>query len=205
MAHAITADEQTEVGLPIRNGKLAMWLFLGTEVMFFTGLLGSYIVLRISKADTWPHHHEVLTEYLGALNTFVLICSSVSVVLAHAALVKGEAAACTRYLIVTLLLGFVFMGVKSFEYMQKWEHGLFPWQAWSHGGAYGTWSGTYFALTGFHALHVIAGLVAFTPPIILGLTGRLKQEHAGIIENLGLYWHFVDLVWIFLFPMLYLM
>jgi cytochrome c oxidase subunit 3 len=204
MHGAVATDERTEAGLPISNGKLAMWLFLGTEIMFFTGLLGSYIVLRISMGSQWPNHHEVLTEPLGALNTFVLICSSVTVVLAHAAIMKGRVNETRNYLMITFVLGIVFMMVKSFEYYQKSQHGLFPWEAWSQGWGYGMWSATYFTLTGFHALHVLAGLVAFGVVLIIAFMGKLGAQHAGLIENCGLYWHFVDLVWIFLFPLLYL-
>lgn len=206
MAHAVAAEhDATEPGLPIPNGKLAMWLFLGTEIMFFTGLLGSYIVLRISMGSQWPHHGEVLIEPLGALNTFVLICSSVTVVLAHQAVAQGKITETRNYLLATLALGLVFMGIKAFEYSQKIDHHLLPWEAWSQGKGMGLWSATYFTLTGFHALHVLAGLVAWAVVIVLAFMGRLTAAHAGLVENAGLYWHFVDLVWIFLFPMLYLM
>lgn len=206
MAHAAVADDwKTDPGLPIPNGKLAMWLFLGTEIMFFTGLLGTYIVLRISLIDQWPHHHHVLTEPLGALNTFVLICSSVTVVMAHQAIAKGDGSRTLRLLLITLALGMVFMGIKAFEYYQKFQHHYLPWEAWAEGRGMGMWSATYFVLTGFHALHVLAGLVAWGAIIVLGMTRGLTARDTGLVENTGLYWHFVDLVWIFLFPMLYLM
>ena len=204
MSEVAAVEQPTAPGLPISNGKLAMWLFLGTEIMFFTGLLGAYIVLRISMGDVWPDHHAVLTEPLGALNTFVLICSSVTVVLAHVALADGKVSLSMNYIAATLAMGFVFMGVKAFEYSQKFAHHLLPWEAASHGPGYGLWSATYFILTGFHALHVIGGLVAFGAILALGYMGRLSAKDAGLIENTGLYWHFVDLVWIFLFPLLYL-
>lgn len=248
MGHAITAEKDAVApGIPISNGKLAMWLFLGTEIMFFTGLLGAYIVLRIGAGSNWPDHHDVLIEPVGALNTFVLICSSITVVLAHACAAQGRIKETGLYLSATLVLGLVFMGVKVWEYGQKFEHGYLPanfptsalgrWMNYqapplppkdSHEGdskgsdhdhaasghrhkhpseirGLDLWSSTYFVLTGMHGLHVVGGLVAFGAVLLIWAMGRLTIQHAGLIEVLGLYWHFVDLVWIFLFPMLYLM
>lgn len=190
------------MGLPISNGKLAMWLFLGTEIMFFTGLLGAYIVLRISQGSAWPHHHDVLKEWAGAVNTIVLIVSSIFVVLAHEAIAKDDARKAHGYLWITMILGVVFMGIKMWEYSQKIHHDLLPWQT---EGARGLWSGTYFILTGFHAIHVLVGLIAWGVVLMIAMMGKLSRRHEGLVENCGLYWHFVDLVWIFLFPMLYLM
>jgi cytochrome c oxidase subunit 3 len=255
------------MGLPISNGKLAMWLFLGTEIMFFTGLLGAYIVLRIGEGSNWPHHHEMLTEWIGALNTFVLICSSITVVLAHKAIAANKVGDTMKYLTVTFALGCAFMGIKAYEYGQKFAHNKLPSgfaksplgravgyvpakhddhakpadgkaadphakdehkkddhakdaahkdehakdAEHGHGdhhavhGNVDLWASTYFILTGFHAIHVLVGLIAFGYILLLGLMGKLSSRNEGLIENSGLYWHFVDLVWIFLFPMLYLM
>jgi len=318
--------------LPIPNGKTFVWLFLSTEIMFFAGLIGTYIVLRFG-AITWPAPHDVhLSEPIGAFNTFVLICSSVSIVLALEAAKKNRATEAKGWMLVTFLLGSVFLGVKAYEYQAKFAHGIYPWQP--HGLIYekadihysaavrlklaelkaeielhidrspedearleliakisgdlvepaekaireapdspegrillmklayaiypphdhdtaashmaagavpagpavrfasfmadepggeaghaaglndqypwlrlpimipggGLWASTYFLLTGFHALHVLIGLIVFV--LVLMLT--LDKTHAGLIENIGLYWHFVDIVWIFLFPLLYL-
>lgn len=193
------------MGLPIPNGKLAMWVFLGTEIMFFTGLIGAYIVLRMANSAIWPAHEEVLSEPIGAFNTFVLICSSVTVVLAHQALVRGRNGKSIGLLMVTFLLGFVFLGVKAFEYHEKWTHGLVPWAVSDTHPGWQLWSATYFVMTGFHAIHVFAGLLAWGWLLLLGMTFGLRSRHANYIENAGIYWHFVDIVWIFLFPMLYLM
>jgi cytochrome c oxidase subunit 3 len=321
--------------LPIPNGKTCVWLFLSTEIMFFAGLIGTYIVLRFG-AIAWPKPHDVhLSEPIGAFNTFVLICSSVTVVLALEAAKRNQASAAKGWILVTFLLGSVFLGVKAYEYQAKFAHGLYP--QWPHGlihekadihyaaavrkrllalksqfemktertpedderlalvdqisrdlvepaeaalrddpespqgriltlkmayaiyppqygplGAHdaavangfettpvqlvafvdqapaganeghghahglndehswlrlpimvpggGLWASTYFLLTGFHALHVLVGLIVFA--LMLAIT--LGRTQAGLIENIGLYWHFVDLVWIFLFPLLYL-
>jgi cytochrome c oxidase subunit 3 len=324
--------------LPIPNGKTCLWLFLSTEIMFFAGLIGTYIVLRFG-AIAWPAPHDVhLSEPIGAFNTFVLICSSVTVVLALEASKHNETLQAKGYILLTFLLGSVFLGVKAYEYQQKFAHGIYParphglvhdkadihyaaavrrrltalraeimaagaplseenagrlaivdelskrvdeaetltrtepdspqWRVKlmelayliypphdehtvAHAAAAGAvpesavfrfaafqqpaaeeeaahaadaghaqgyndrypwlqlpimipggplWASTYFLLTGFHALHVLVGLIAF----VLLLLIRLDRSKSGVVENVGLYWHFVDLVWIFLFPLLYL-
>ena len=315
--------------LPIPNGKAFMWLFLSTEIMFFAALIGTYIVLRFG-AVSWPSTHDVhLAEIWGATNTFVLICSSVTIVLALEAAKKNDASSAKGWMMLTFLLGLVFLGIKMYEYQAKFSHSLYP--QYPHSQIYekadvyyaqavrkrlnglkaelentadrseeqdeqleivdsisleylvpaeeairidpdspqgrillmkmadaiyprasvhehraspshtananagftlvstageagsghslglndqhypwlklpimipggNMWVSTYFLLTGFHALHVVVGLIAFA--IILSMT--LGASKAGLIENVGLYWHFVDLVWIFLFPLLYL-
>jgi cytochrome c oxidase subunit III len=313
--------------LPIPNGKAFMWLFLSTEIMFFAGLIGTYIVLRFG-AISWPSTHDVhLAEIWGATNTFVLICSSVTIVLALEAAKKDQASTAKGWMLLTLLLGIVFLGIKMYEYNAKFSHGVYPMKPHSqiyekpdvyyaqavrtrlmalkaelenkkerteddkerialvdgilrkvddaevtlrnnpsspdgriklfqlsdeiyprasihehHAGDHAStgtsspfrlvavtgaaesghlvglndqyhwlklpimipggnmWASTYFLLTGFHALHVVVGLIAFG--ILMTMT--LNRATAGTIENVGLYWHFVDLVWIFLFPLLYL-
>ena len=305
--------------MPISNGKTFMWLFLSTEIMFFAALFGTYIVLRFG-AIAWPSTHDVhLAEIWGATNTFVLICSSVTIVLALEAAKKSNAKSARGWMLLTLLLGCVFLGIKMYEYNAKFSHGVYPQSPHSqiyekpdvyyaqavrlrlnelkgdlenntertdaqdeqlalvdeiaqdlvipaekavrdnpdspagrvlifkmadeiyprasvhehHAGAShdaaapsgekqthleglndkhswlklpimipggNMWASTYFLLTGFHAIHVIIGLIAFA----YLLTIKLDRQSAGVIENIGLYWHFVDLVWIFLFPLLYL-
>jgi cytochrome c oxidase subunit 3 len=357
--------------LPIPNGKTCLWLFLSTEIMFFAGLIGTYIVLRFG-AIAWPAPHDVhLSEPIGAFNTFVLICSSVTIVLGLEAAKLNQAAKAKGFILLTFLLGSVFLGVKAYEYQQKFAHGLYPQKPHgliydkadinyaaavrkrladirtdlqpqtasletqktnleaekaelnaqadatqlaeldrqltdlqdrssnlngkirvldevgkmvddaeaavrnepeseegrikimelafaiypphdhdtvTHAAAAGAvpesaamrlaafqkapaqgekhdashakgyndkyhwlrlpvmipggplWASTYFLLTGFHAIHVIVGLIVF----FLMLFVTLDRTRANLVENIGLYWHFVDLVWIFLFPLLYL-
>jgi cytochrome c oxidase subunit 3 len=351
--------------LPITNGKLFMWLFLSTEIMFFAALIGVYIVIRFGS-QVWPATHQVhISEPIGAFNTFVLICSSVTIVLSLEAARSHQEAMARLWLTLTLALGGVFLGVKAYEYNGKFEHGIYPWYPRSRiferpsvyfgsavrtravellgqvnaanspllaklqsdhelqdlidemkqspeygkllkareeaaaepaagaaqGGAAANdekpgeasaakapaddpdqefktdlavwlevtfqrpaasdaervvderglarlaaeifplpaqgatghveglndrfpwlkmpivipggnmWASTYFLLTGFHALHVLVGLIAFA---IMLARMPFTAAKAGVIENVGLYWHFVDLVWIFLFPLLYL-
>ncbi len=346
--------------LPIPNGKVIMWLFLSTEIMFFAGLIGTFIVLRFG-AISWPTPADVhLSEPIGAFNTFVLICSSVSIVLALECAKQDKATAAKGWVLVTLVLGALFLGVKAYEYDAKFSHGIYPsyprsrihekadvyyvaavrnrltelrteitnqlqeqgavapppegaageaaaapetdgepsaetppavsessedaspevqelkerltvvddiqatlvdpaeaaisnapgsvegrvlmerlateiYPLASHSDSHAEesaegeegehdthahglndehhwlnlpfrvpggnmWASTYFLLTGFHALHVLVGLIVFA----LMMFVRLGAARVGMIENIGLYWHFVDLVWIFLFPLLYL-
>jgi cytochrome c oxidase subunit 3 len=317
--HATHLKLQYQPGLPIPNGKLFMWLFLSTEIMFFAALIGVYIVLRFG-APNWPATHDVhLSEPIGAFNTFVLICSSVTIVLALESARANKAAIAKIWMVLTLALGSVFLCVKGYEYNAKFSHGIYPASPRSriferanldYGSAarlrlqsiieplakipaesisekqadelalakkmkedFGStnavtlqsmaddimpppsmeaghtsaaahletlteehpwvqlplsreghekvehvremiesfkmpivipggnmWASTYFTLTGFHAVHVAVGLIVFA----IMLTMTLDVRRAGAIENIGLYWHFVDLVWIFLFPLLYL-
>src|SRR5262249_38418865 len=120
------------MGLPLRTGKVAMWFFMVTEIMFFTGLIGVYVLLR-NSAKAWPTPHEVhLVEALGAINTFVLILSSVTVVLAHWALGRGNVKLTVQLIAVTLLLGGVFLGIKAYEYNAKFEHEILPGQVYEN-------------------------------------------------------------------------
>jgi cytochrome c oxidase subunit III len=328
MSHSDAPKFHYHPGLPIPNGKTCLWLFLSTEIMFFAGLIGTYIVLRFG-AVAWPAPHDVhLSEPIGAFNTFVLICSSVSIVLGLEASKHNRALEAKGWILVTFLLGCVFLGVKMYEYNAKFSHGIYPQKPHSlvydkadihyaaavrkrlselrsaialkpelsaedqaqlgvideisrnfvdpaeaairktpfssdgrekliqladaiypphdHAAGHPTagaapptpfrlvafqepaapvtppeggyneahhwlrlpivipggplWSSTYFLLTGFHAIHVIVGLIVF----FLMLFVTLNRSKAGLVENVGLYWHFVDLVWIFLFPLLYL-
>jgi cytochrome c oxidase subunit III len=210
-AHAAHAEEVCEPGLPVSNAKLAMWLFLATEIMFFMGLIGAYITLRFGRAD-WPTPEEVgLNVNIGAVNTIVLIVSSVTVVLALSATGRGDRNQQALYLMITALLGVTFMVIKGFEYYAKYDHGLIqivngrpllqPDHAMAGGGL---WPSLYFTLTGFHGLHVIGGVVMLLMLFIQSITGRLGPNRYERVELIGLYWHFVDVVWIFLFPLLYM-
>src|SRR5262245_20956761 len=316
MAHAVHDEPNVvHMGLPMPNGKVAMWLFLVTEIMFFTAIIGTYLVLRASAPtiggkSLWPTPHDVhLAEIWGAVNTFVLICSSLTVVLAHHALGKNEVSKAVRYIGITLALGILFLGIKAYEYKSKYDHVIIPGYVGDHldpavpktysdsvayqykdrvksqlkelvekpesrhlstdsaifkeckalaeelgaieppksagaapaavtgetpiitalevgkrvnalieeGDKVGAhlhlspyvqfgnlWASCYFAMTGFHALHVFGGLVVFTIMLIMAARGTFAARHEGFVEYTGLYWHFVDIVWIFLFPLLYL-
>jgi cytochrome c oxidase subunit 3 len=328
MAHEVADhDNQARMGMPLPNGKLAIWLFLVTEITFFTAMIGTYMLIRNGQptaSNPWPAPHDVhLVEWIGAFNTFVLICSSLTVVLAHWYLhearkkqtdaekkaMTNKAAMCLG---VTLTLGCVFLGIKAFEYKSKFDHHILPSQVYekldspkgydlirvvkseleveikegklksealeacktlladinagklnpkqvnervigtetmklknpgkaemltkkstyvdlpeeskepgatmvkgileldptahlSHSIPFGNmWASCYFAMTGFHALHVLGGLVVFAAYLVMHLRGKFGPNDELGIEVTGLYWHFVDIVWIFLFPLLYL-
>jgi cytochrome c oxidase subunit 3 len=191
-----TVHARPDTGL--YNGKLGIWLFLASEVMLFGALFSSLILLRTSAA-VWPHGYDVLNVPLATLNTFVLIGSSVTVILAWSYLRLGELKKAKIYLAITLLCGLGFMVIKTIEYMSKFEHGLGPWT--------NNFYGTYFVLTGLHGLHVLGGMVVFAYLLMTAdkWYAEKRDQFTNRVEVTGLYWHFVDLVWIFLFPVLYLL
>lgn len=180
------------------SGKLGVWLFLASEVMLFGALFSSYILLRVGS-DDWPAGSELLNIPLATLNTFLLIISSVTVVLGWASLKLGEIGKAKMFLWVTVALAFGFLIVKSFEYAAKFSHHISP--------ATNNFYATYFTMTGLHGLHVVGGIAVFLYLLTSGskLLEENPEHYANRIECAGLYWHFVDLVWIFLFPALYLL
>ena len=192
-AHAATI-ESTDTGIP--SGKLGMWLFLVSEVMFFTALIAAYVVLRMGH-PAWPGSDGHLSIPLGTINTFVLICSSTTIVLAMAAAEAGSLGPARRWLLTTVLLGGVFLVIKSIEYSAKFSHHIFP-------STNVFWS-CYFTMTGLHALHVIVGMILNLWILRLTFSASVWSRRSHLLELGGLYWHFVDIVWIFLFPLLYLL
>jgi len=189
-----TVEERPDSGLT--NGKFGTWLFLASEVMLFGALFSTYIILRQGSVE-WPHGE--LNIWLGMINTFILIASSVTMVLSWANLKMGNFSRGRMLLLITFILAGVFLVNKYFEYADHLHRGEGPWHS--------TFLAIYFTLTGLHGLHIIGGMV-----VMLYLMGpgakmweRNPAQYTGRIEYTGLYWHFVDLVWIFLFPILYLL
>jgi cytochrome c oxidase subunit III len=182
----------------VYNAKLGIWLFLASEVMLFGGLFSAYIFLR-TGATVWPHGWEILNIPLATVNTIVLISSSVTMVLSWAALMTKDFTKYRRYMGLTILCGVLFLIIKGFEYGIKFEHGLLP--------STSTFLAIYFTLTGLHGLHIVGGMVVNA--YLWGPGSRLwksdPDRFTNRVEVAGLYWHFVDLVWIFLFPVLYLL
>jgi cytochrome c oxidase subunit 3 len=192
-------------GLP--NGKLGIWLFLASEVMLFGALFSSYVLLRTGAAH-WPPiepgeaaqlSSQILNVPLATLNTAVLITSSITMVMAWASLKLNSLPKFKLYLGATIVLALVFLVVKYFEYSHKFEQGHYP----SHNNFYAI----YFTLTGLHGLHIVGGILVNFYLLTFGskLWKTDPEQFTNRIENAGLYWHFVDLVWIFLFPALYLL
>jgi heme/copper-type cytochrome/quinol oxidase subunit 3 len=191
-----TVETRPDTGLA--NGKLGIWLFLASEVMLFGALFSTYIILR-TGAPVWPHGADELSVPLGAFNTVLLISSSVTMVMAWATLKLNDWAKHRLYLIATFLLALAFLVNKYFEYSDHLSHGEGPWVS--------TYLAIYYTLTGLHGLHIIGGMIVMAYFIGPGarLWKRNPEQFANRIEYTGLYWHFVDLVWIFLFPVLYLL
>lgn len=181
---------------PIPSGKLGMWVFLASEVMLFGAFISAYIVLRLGSPNFGVPPEEVLGRPLATLNTFLLIVSSFTMVLALAAIQRDDRRAFARRMIATIGLGVLFLVIKMFEYHHKIAEGLTI-----SSGLFGSF---YFTLTGLHALHIVGGL-AFNGYVLAGgLSGRFNAAHHERVEYAGLYWHFVDLVWVVLFPIFYL-
>ena len=206
-AHAHADHHEIEIPFTVHarpdtgvyNGKLGIWLFLASEVMLFGALFSTLILLRTS-ATTWPHGWEAgLSVPLATVNTFVLIASSVTVVLAWANLRLGNLKKGKLFLFLTLLCGFGFLGIKAVEYGTKFSHGLFP--------RTNNFYATYYVMTGLHGLHVVGGMIVFAYLILSAdkWYAEKRDQYTNRVEITGLYWHFVDLVWIFLFPILYLL
>ncbi len=193
----------------VTSGKLGVWLFLASEVMLFGALFSSYVLLRVgSPSEYWPSGVEAgLNVPIGTFNTLVLITSSITMVMSWASLKMGNPDAFKRYMGATIGLGLLFLVVKGFEYSGKFDHGIFPWTGWPEASDPSTFYSLYFTITGLHALHVFLGVLANLWLMIWGLAmyKTEPERFAGRIEISGLYWHFVDLVWIFLFPVLYLL
>jgi len=182
----------------VYNGKLGIWLFLASEVMLFGALFSTLILLRTSS-NHWPRGWEELNIPLATLNTFILIGSSVTVILAWANLRLGQLKKAKIFLALTLLCGLGFMIIKSIEYASKFQHHHYP--------STNNFFATYFVMTGLHGLHVLGGMIVFAYLLLTAdkWYAKHRDQFTNRVEVTGLYWHFVDLVWIFLFPTLYLL
>jgi len=181
-------------------GKLGMWMFLVGDAMSFGGLLAGYGALRFGSAD-WPVPADVLGIPLTALMTFLLICSSVTMVKALAAIKKGDQRGLRNFLLLTILAGLIFLGLQAYE----WTHligKVLPEKGLTFTRhLFGT---TFFVLTGFHGMHVTGGVIYLSCIVAQGVRGKYSRDRWEAVEIVGLYWHFVDLVWILIFTFVYL-
>ncbi len=191
--------------------KFGMWLFLATEILMFSGLFLAYFIIRMFYPEMVLDAHEHLSKIAGGINTVVLITSSFTMAMAVRAAQVGDRPKLKINLLFTIGFACVFMIVKYFEYSAKWEHGMLPgkyYHAWDHGyyleGLPHIFFGLYFCMTGLHGLHVVVGIGVLTWIYLRASRGDFGPEFYTPVENVGLYWHLVDLVWIFLFPLLYL-
>jgi cytochrome c oxidase subunit 3 len=190
------------------SASLGMWIFLSTEIMFFGGMFLGYALYRGKYAPAYAQASRHLDVLLGGINTGVLLCSSLTMALAvHAAQLGGRRTV-VLFLIATIALGAVFLGIKAYEYYEKFEEHLIPGHDFQFEGPNATHAqlffSFYFALTGMHALHMIIGIGMMLIMILLTMRRKFSAEYYFPIEMAGLYWHFVDIVWVFLFPLLYL-
>jgi cytochrome c oxidase subunit 3 len=187
---------------------LGMWVFLATEVLFFGGLFATYSVYRSWYPEAFAAASHELDIVLGGINTAVLITSSLTMALAVHAAQTGERKRLQLFLLATMVLGAVFLGIKGVEYAHKFEELHVPGPAFrfeaEHFRHAQIFFSLYFMMTGLHALHMIIGLGVLIWMLWWAWNGTITTEYASPIEISGLYWHFVDIVWIFLFPLLYL-
>jgi cytochrome c oxidase subunit 3 len=191
---------------------LGMWVFLVTEIMFFGGLFAGYAVYRVLYPAAFAVGSRHLDMLLGSINTALLLSSSLTMALAvHASKIEGRKTV-AFFLLVTMILGAGFLGIKSLEYYHKYEERLIPGPGFHLTGQSGPpeqnseiFFSFYFVMTAMHALHMVIGILLMAVYVSLVLRGRFTREYNSPIENIGLYWHFVDIVWVFLFPLLYLL
>jgi len=189
-----------------QGAKLGMWLFLFTELLLFSGLFLLYASYRFFNPVQF-HNAGLETHTLfGTINTMVLLTSSLTMVLAIAALQRGKKWLSVSFLSGTILLGFVFLGIKYFEWTSEISKGLYPGSPLLLNKSNGEilfW-GLYYTMTGLHGLHVIAGMFILSFMLVFILRGSVNQHDYIKLENAGLYWHLIDIIWIFLFPLFYL-
>ena len=190
------------------SSTLGMWLFLVNEVMFFGGLFAAYIVYRSARPEAFVAGSHALDIGLGLVNTVILIGSSLTMALAVHAAQTGRRRQLLGFLGATGVLGTAFLVVKGFEYAHKWHDHLVPGPGFSFPGPLGgeveMFFALYFVMTGMHALHMVVGIGLLAWVFAGSWKGRFGPQYYNPVENFGLYWHFVDIVWIFLFPLLYL-
>ena len=208
-------DRKPMPGMMVYNMKLGMWVFLLSEVMFFTSLIGSYVILRYAHPEHWTDPGTVLNVPLTAGNTFLLICSSVTMGKAFAAIQQADQKGLQRWLLATILIGATFVGVQVVEYIALSGEGFVPMLDSYHAVGRGNphegpslggplYGATFYAMTGFHGAHVSLGVLCLIFVYGRALRGAYTAEHLEGVEVIGLYWHFVDLVWILLFTIVYL-
>jgi cytochrome c oxidase subunit 3 len=201
--HFDDVEQQQESSL------LGMWVFLLTEIMFFGGMFGSYTVYRNLYPDAFASTSHFMNVTLGGTNTAVLICSSLTMALAVRAAQLGNKKHLILFLIFTLILGTVFLVIKYFEYHEKWVDHHIPGPGFRYEDSRYFHQAQilfflYFAMTGMHAMHMIVGAGLLTTLIVMAARNKFSALWYTPVEMIGLYWHFVDIVWIFLFPLLYL-
>lgn len=196
-------DQQREVNT------LGMWAFLATEVMFFGGLFMAYVVYRFAYPEAFYEGSHELNIILGGINTFILLGSSLTMAMAVHSAQTDAKKKLIIFLILTIILGLTFLVIKGFEYYEKFNHHLVPGPNFEWHGAHGNqvqlFISLYFATTGLHAIHMIIGISVLFYFLIRATMGAYNSMNYDPVENMGLYWHFVDIAWVFIFPLYYLL
>jgi len=201
--HFDNLDQQFEASA------LGMWLFLVTEILFFGGLFAAYMIYRLMYPRAFAEASHELDILLGGVNTAVLIGSSLTMAMAVWSAQLGKRSGQLLFLALTIGLGLVFLGIKAVEYSHKFEHHLVPGPNFRFEAAHDPihsqlFFSLYFVMTGLHALHMVIGIAIMSVLFVMAWLGRFTKAYHTPVEVSGLYWHFVDIVWIFLFPLLYL-
>jgi cytochrome c oxidase subunit 3 len=200
--HFDTLEQQKEAS------SFGMWVFLVTEIMFFGGLFCAYLIYRGNHYRGFAEASHELDVVLGTVNTAVLIGSSLTMAMAVWAAQKARRKAAAGFLGGTIVLGLVFLGIKVVEYAEKFHHHHVPGPSFQWAGSFPETAeqfySLYFAMTGLHAVHMVLGIAVLGWLIVPAWRGRFDAAYHNPVEVTGLYWHFVDIVWIFLFPLLYL-
>ena len=202
VAHYFHSAEQQH-----ESAKFGMWLFLAQEVLFFSGLFCAYLVFRWLYPETWLSGADQLNKWMGGLNTIVLIVSSFTMALAVRAASLRQIGLLKMHLVLTMVLAFAFLVVKYFEYTHKFDLGIYPGKYYAYEGSTGLmpiFFAIYYCITGLHGIHVVAGIIAIGWLLWRAQKGAFDDGNYIAVDNVGIYWHLVDLVWIFLFPLLYL-
>lgn len=188
------------------GSKLGMWLFIFTELLLFGGLFIIYSVYRFKNPVAFHLAAEELDTSIGTLNTIILLISSMTVAMSITAVRLGNKRRAINLLTITIVLALIFMVNKYFEWSGKFGHGIYPGseKLIELGTGEVLFFGLYFAMTGLHALHIIIGVIVLGVMLMRIMNGKINNSNYGHLENSGLYWHLIDLIWIFLFPLLYL-
>lgn len=200
--HFTDAEQQKD------SAKLGMWLFLLTEILLFGGLFCAYAIFRAWHPEMFMNAHLALNRVLGTINTIVLISSSLTMALAIRSLQLDKAKQAAVFLATTLFFAAVFLVIKYFEYEHKIHLGQLPGKYYTYTGIEGTnphiFFSIYFTMTGLHGIHILGGMIVISMMLINTMKGKYSSEYYTPVELTGLYWHLVDLIWIYLFPLLYL-
>ncbi len=193
---AVLPAEHIETATGLNTYKVGFWVFLGSETLFFGSLISTYMVYK-HQSVSGPYPHDILNIPLTSISTFVLLMSSLAMVLALAGIQRGNRSQGLFWLLMTALLGSTFLGFQAFEFTEFYHKGLTL-----QTNLFGS---TFFVLTGFHGAHVTVGVIWLLSLFFQGLQGKLPPEHSLRLEIAGLYWHFVDIVWIIIFTLIYLL